>query len=316
MITLDKFKVKVVEENATVGKFEIGPLPKGFGYTLANSVRRILLSSIPGAAIVSVKIAGVKHEYSTIEGVLDDVITIMLRLKELALKNYSDSPVVLKLSVKGKKGSKVEVSAKDFDIPSEIEIINKDMHITTLTADVKFDLEVIVENGEGYAYPDEEKRKELGTLPLDSIFSPVKRAEVAITTARLGQDTDLDQIDLTVYTNGTIKPSEALLKSVEIFDQLANRLVDLLGGDSQLAEQQLVAQKTEEKEVVEEKILVSQLNLSTRLTNSLLNAGISNLKDLENKSREEALSFKGMGKKSMTELEDIMSEKGITFAIN
>ncbi|MCA9383671.1 DNA-directed RNA polymerase subunit alpha [Candidatus Dojkabacteria bacterium] len=312
MISLDKFKVKLAEEDGNRALFEIGPLPRGFGYTLGNSIRRILLSSVSGSAVTAVKIDGVKHEYSTMEGVHDDIITILLKVKEIAVKIHDDGPHTIKLSVKGKKGSPLVVTAADFDLPSEVEVVNGDLEITTLTKDVDLTIELTVEKGTGYAYPDENKRKELGVMPIDSVFSPVKRVQLDVVQARLGQYTDLDQINLNVFTNGTMSPAEALLEAVEIFDHMANKLVDLLGGDSTL--NQLPSEEEEVVEEEEEKILVSQLNLSTRLTNALLNAGISDLRDLRQRAREEVASFRGMGKKSMTELEELMLEKGLTFS--
>ncbi|MEI7578725.1 MAG: DNA-directed RNA polymerase subunit alpha [bacterium] len=312
MISLDKFKVKRIKESDDHGVFEIGPLPRGYGYTIGNSVRRILLSAIPGAAVTAVEIEGVKHEYSSMDGVQDDIIAILLKLKELAVRLYSEDPQKVKLHVKGKKGEILVVKAGDFELPSDVEIVNPELEITTLTKDIDFKMTLTIEQGIGYAYSDENRRKEIGVLPLDSIFSPVKRVQVEIVNTRFGQDTDLDQINIEVFTNTTVTPTEAMLKSAEIYDQIANKLVDLFGGDSSLNEIPLEEKK--EEIVEEEKILVSQLNLSTRLTNSLLNSGISDLKELKNHTREECTSFRGMGKKSMTELEDIMLEKVISFA--
>lgn len=312
MIKLDQFKVKLVEENDTIGKFEIGPLPRGYGHTLANSLRRILLSSIPGAAVTAVKIGGVKHEYSTLEGLQEDVITLLLKLKELSLIVHSTEPQVMKLSVKGKKSGTTVVKASDLELPSDVEIINNDLELATLTKAVTLDLEITVEQGTGYARADENKRKEIGIIPIDSVFGPVKRVRVDIVQARVGQYTDLDQINLEILTNGTVKPSDSLLKAAEIYDEMANRLLDMLGGDSKLAEEMI---KKEHEQFVEvEKILISDLNLSTRLTNALLNAGITDLNDLKTRSRDEVTNFRGMGKKSITELDDILKEHNISFA--
>lgn len=312
MISLDKFKVKLIEESESVGKFQIGPLPRGYAYTLGNTLRRILLSSIPGAAVTSVAIDGIKHEYTSPEGVQDDIITLVLKLKDLAIKSYTDEPQVIELKVKGKKGEPLVVKASDFMLPSDVEIINGDLEITTLTSNVDFKMQLTVEQGVGYTHADEEKRKEIGVIPIDGIFSPVKRVQLDVTNARFGQYTDLDQINLEIYTNQTVTPSESLLKAAEIFDQMANKLVDLLGGDSSLNEIPHEVEQT--LETKEEKIVVSQLNLSTRLTNALLNAGISDLRELKNRGREEVASFRGMGKKSMTELEEIIMDKGISFS--
>lgn len=312
MIGLDKFKIVKESEDSSVGVFKIGPLPRGYGYTISNSLRRILLSSIPGASVTAIRLGGVKHEYSTLAGLQEDVISLILKLKDLSIKSFTEEKKIIKLSVKGKKGKVLEVKASDFELPSDIEIINPELIIASLTNDINLDLELIVETGIGYAYPKEEVREEMGTIPMDSLFSPVKRVQIEISKTRVGQDTDLDQIDMTIITNGAIKPSEALLKSTEIYDGIANRLVDLMGGDSELLKETSTINK--ESEVKEEKkILIGELNLSTRLSNALLNAGITNLNDLSKYKEEEIINFRGMGKKSLTELVELMAMHEIKF---
>lgn len=312
MIGLDKFKIVKESEDSSVGVFKIGPLPRGYGYTISNSLRRILLSSIPGASVTAIRLGGVKHEYSTLAGLQEDVISLILKLKDLSIKSFTEEKKVIKLSVKGKKGKVLEVKASDFELPSDIEIVNPELTIASLTNDINLDLELIVETGIGYAYPKEEVREEMGTIPMDSLFSPVKRVQIEISKTRVGQDTDLDQIDMTIITNGAIKPSEALLKSTEIYDGIANRLVDLMGGDSELLKETSTINK--ESEVKEEKkILIGELNLSTRLSNALLNAGITNLNDLSKYKEEEIINFRGMGKKSLTELVELMAMHEIKF---
>ena len=306
MIALDKFKIVKEKEDEYIGVFKIGPLPRGYGYTVSNSLRRILLSSIPGVAIIGIRLVGTKHEYSTLDGMQEDVMILILKLKDLAFKSYSEGRKIIKLDVKGKKGKILEVKASDFDLPSDVEIVNGDLQIATLTKDVNLSLELLIENGVGYAYPNEELREELGTIPIDSLFSPVKRVQVELTKTRVGQDTDLDQIDMTIVTNGTIRPSECLLKSAEIYDAIANQLVDLLGGDSELLKEVNEIHKLEYiKE--EKRILVGELSLSTRLNNALLNVGITNLAEMSKYTLEEITGFRGMGKKSLMELQEILT---------
>jgi DNA-directed RNA polymerase subunit alpha len=312
MIKLDQFKVKVAKDEDKLGVFEIGPLPRGYGHTLGNSLRRVLLSSIPGAAVTAVKIDGVKHEYSTLEGLQEDIIILMLKLKELAIRMYSDDPQIMKLSAKGKKGGTTVITAKELELPSDIEILNPELELITLTKSTTVNMEITVEKGEGYRYADESKRKEIGIIPSDSNFSPVKRVKMEVVQARVGQYTNLDQVNLEVETDGTIKPFDAMLKASEIYDEMANRLVDMLGGDSKLAEEMI--KQEQQKEVEEVKILISELNLSTRLTNALLNAGITDLKDLNGRSRNEVANFRGMGKKSLTELEEILGQHNFAFS--
>ncbi len=307
MISLDKFVVTIKKEDESYSNIEIGPLPHGYGHTIGNSLRRLLLSSIPGAAVIGVKVNGVKHEYTSLDGVQDDVLQLLLKIKELAVVSHTDEVQTLKLNIKGEKGKARVVTAADIDITGEIEIKNPELEITTLADEKsKIDAEIYVGRGVGYAMPDESMRKEIGMIPLDSIYSPVLRVLPKILPARVGQITDLDKISFEIYTNGTLKGSEALLKAVEIYDEVANRLVNQLGGDSLKAEEDIL--KESEKEEEKPKILVSELNLSTRLTNSLLNAGITDLTQLDGKSMDEILDFKGMGKKSVSELIEVMQE--------
>ncbi len=308
MLEVDKFKLKQIKEEAGYGEFEIGPLPRGFGHTIANSLRRLLLSGIEGASVVSVKINGVDHEYTALDGIQDDVLTILLKLKEIALVVHTEDEVVLKASKKGEKGKVVDVTAGDIEPNADVEIINKDLVITTLTSEKsKFDAEITVRRGSGYAFPDESIRKEIGNLPIDGDFNPVTRVEVEIKQARVGQRTDYDQIVLRIYTNRTKTASEVLLEAVELYDIIANRLVNLAGGDADVLEKE-----SQVEEVKEERILVSEVNMSTRLTNSLLNAGIATLNELDEKSIDDVLAYRGMGKKSFEELQEILSDFGFS----
>jgi DNA-directed RNA polymerase subunit alpha len=312
MIGLDQFKVTRIEEKSDYGVFEIGPLPRGYGYTISNSLRRMLSSSIKGAAITGIKITGVKHEYTTLNGLQEDVISLVLKLKDLAIKLDGEDKAVIKLNVKGKKNGITTITASDFELPSSVEIINKDMEIATLTSDVNLEIEAYVESGMGYAYPDEAKREEVGVIPLDAIFSPVRRVKVEVGQSRVGQFTDLDQVRLEIYTNGAKTPTEALLSAVETYDQIANRLVDLLGGDSSKLDAQMNVEQ-EAAQVEEVRVPISELGLTTRLNNALLNTGITNLADISKYSKDEVAGFRGMGKKSLTELIVIMEKHNIKF---
>jgi len=311
MIGLDLFKITKEKEDSKFAHYKIGPLPKGYGVTLSNTLRRLLLSSIPGAAITGVKIDGVKHEYASLNGLQEDILTFLLKLKDLSIKMDGEDKKVLKLNLKGKKDKVVEIKASDFELPSGIEIINSDLVLGHLTAEVELKMEATVEPGVGYAYPNEELREELGTIPVDSIFSPVKQVQVELSKTRVGKNTNYDQIDLFITTNGTISPFDAMLKAAEIYDSVANRLVDLLGGDSDmLKEMTKVDDLSDLKE--EKKILIGELNLSTRLSNALLNAGITNLNDLSKYRMDEVANFRGMGKKSLTELIEVMSVNNLS----
>jgi DNA-directed RNA polymerase subunit alpha len=312
MIGLEQFKVKRIEESDAFGIFEIGPLPRGFGYTISNSLRRILLSSIEGSSVVGVRIDGIKHEFSTLEGLQEDIIALVLRLKDISVRLDEVVQATIKLNVKGKKGENLIIKTSDFEVPSSVTIINEDLEIAMLTSDVNFNIELDVEKGVGYVYPEEAKREQLGTIPLDGLFSPVKRVKVEIGKSRVGQDTDLDQIKMEVYTNGAVRPTEAMLRAAEIYDTIANRLVDMLGGDSAKLELEQESHELESQEE-EVKVLISDLGLTTRLNNALLNAGITNLVDISKYSKDEVANFRGMGKKSLTELLEIMENHNIKF---
>lgn len=310
MIEVDKFELKKVKETEDYGEFIIGPLPKGFGHTIGNSLRRILLSSIDGSAVTSVRLNGVRHEYAALEGIQDDVLAILMKLKSLATIVHTDEDVLLEIHAKGKKSGVVEIKASDIEPNADVEVINKDLLITTLTSEkAKFDAEITIRKGVGIAAADESIRREIGNLPLSASFNPVQRMEVEIQQARVGQKTDYDQVLLKIYTNKTKKPSEALLESFEIYDIIANRLVNLGGGDAEALEKEVEVEEAEEEE---EKILVSEVNMSTRLTNSLLNAGIATLNELDGRSLEEVMNFRGMGKKSFEELKEILADFGLS----
>lgn len=307
MFALDKIKITTVEDTNTKGKFLIGPLPQGYGHTVGNSIRRILLTSISGAAITGVKIKGITHEYSTMEGLDRDILKFVLGLKNVAIKSHTDEVVVLKLSAKAKSGENAVVTAGDFEPNPDVEIANPELELAVLTkSNNSLDVEVTVEKGIGYAYGDEGKRAEAGVIPVDVIYSPVKHVKMQVNATRVGQQTNLDEVELIVTTNGAVKPSETLFESFEIYDLIANRLVDSFGGDSE--NNSLDTQVAEE--IVEEpkKISVSQQGLSTRLMNSLLNSGISDLNQVKGRSKNEVLNFKGMGKKSFDELMEILEK--------
>ncbi len=305
MIAVDIFKFKKIKETSNYGKYEFAPLPMGYGNTIGNALRRILLSSIEGAAITSVRIKGVKHEYSVIPGVYDDVLTILLRLKQLELRSYSDEPQTIELKVSGIR----KVTAKDIKLTSAVEIANPDFEITSLTKnDAKLEMSMQVEKGTGYRYGDESKREQIGTIPLDASFSPVKRVVLNVSQARVGQRTDFDQINLEIFTNEVILPGEALKQAVEIYKSVVDRLVNVVTGiqedekDEKKEKKSSVTKKDESSSDLD----IEKLNLSARLTNSLLRAGIKNLTELEGKSVDEIMDIRGLGAKSAEELIEIM----------
>lgn len=322
MISLNEFVVKKVSEKNNAVTFSVGPLPKGYGHTLGNFLRRILLSSIPGAAITSVKFDGVQHEYSTMVGVPDDVLAILLSIKNVVLISKTLEPVTLKIDMKGKDGQVVEVKAGDFEKNSNIEVVNPDYVITKLTSGkAKFNAEITVERGTGYIMPKEDLRKEISVLPLDASFSPVRLVNYIVTSARVGRETDLDQLEITIETNGSITAEESLHIAADTINQMTDHLKTLtqgmLNGDEVAVnlneEQKKNTVKAQVEDELEEKtpIKVVDLNLSTRLTNSLLKSGYDDLRKLEGMTEEELSNIRGMGSKSFIELLEILKKHSI-----
>ncbi len=316
MIALNAFNIDKISDDANQAVFQIGPFPKGYGNTIGNILRRILLSSIPGSAVSAVKLKGVEHEFSTLNGLADDVLTLLLSVKNIVVISKSDETVVLKLKADGKKGQVVEVAVSDIQPNSAVEIINKDYIITKLTSDVKFEADLYITNGIGYSMPDQEVRKELGVLPIDARYSPVRLVSYEVLPTRVGQETDLDQLNLSVTTNGAITPEEALFTASDILFKMSGHLQEL--ADSMATGKKLkpisLAKPAEEvkEEVKNAKPLpVAEMNLSTRLTNALLRSGYEDLNNLDGMTEEELANIKGMGQKSLDELIKILKKHEI-----
>lgn len=320
MFPINQFVIKKVSETATDGVYHIGPLPTGFGNTLGTVFRRILLSAIPGAAITSVRIDGVEHEYTTVAGLQDEVLKVVLAMKNVAVVCHTDQPVNLKLSVKGKKGAVTPVTASDFEKDPMVEIVNPDYVITNLADEnATLDLEVTIEKGIGYALPNEAVRQEVGAIPVDAIFNPVKSVSVDISHTRVGQQTDLDQVELHVITNGAVSPGAAMCEAAQILEEVAKHLVvSAQDGLSKKAMQEVeeanlpvASADTAATSDATGSLLVSELKLSTRLANALINAGFEDLKVMEGLTEEELRNIKGMGDKTFQELLDILKENNI-----
>lgn len=319
MISLKQFNIKKVSGDKNKAMFEIGPLPQGFGSTLGTYLRRTLLSSVPGSAITGVKIDGVQHEYASLEGLSDDILTVVLSIKNVVVISKSLEPITVSLKASGKAGDVVEVTAGDIETNSDVEVVNPEYVITKLTGPKsKLNAELTIERGVGYSMSKEEMRKELSVLPLDANFSPVKLVNYSISQARVGQETELDQLDLEIETNGAVTPVEALHVASDILAQMTSHLITqteqmLTGKEVTVAINNLQKQQEEKAkvEVKEAPIKVVDLNLSTRLTNALLKSNYDNLRKLEGLTEEEVASIRGMGSKSFTELMDILKKYSI-----
>jgi len=294
------------------GKFSAAPFERGYGTTLGNSLRRVLLSSIEGSSVISVKIAGVQHEFATIPGVLEDVPEIILNIKNLALNSHSKIPKTIYI----KKETKGEVKAKDIETDETIEIINPELHIATLTKSTKFHVELEVARGRGYV-PAELNKKEdkaIGIIPIDSVFTPVKKVNFYVENTRVGQRTDYDKLILEVWTNGTLSPKDALLYASNILQ----RHLDIFVSFGQLPEEaEEEPEMSKEELVLYEKLRlpISELELSVRSSNCLREANIKVIGDLVKKTEEEMLSLKNFGKKSLTEIKELISGMGLTLGM-
>jgi len=299
-------KVDYAELSETYGKFVIEPLDRGFGVTLGNALRRVLLTAIPGAAITSVKIEGVLHEFSSIPGVVEDVTQIILNLKELTLKLHSDKPKLLRLEASGKK----DATAGDVQPDAEVEILNPDLHLATLDRrDARLVMELIVERGTGYVPAERHRKSEhvIGVIPIDSIFSPIQKVNFLVEDTRVGQMTDYDRLVLEVWTAGSIRPEEAvkeasriLIDYLKLFTAGEEGVPGALeaGPDGELS--RLYAMPIEE------------LDLSVRPYNCLKRAGINAVGDLVQRTEEEIVNVKNFGRKSLDEVKEKLAVLGLT----
>lgn len=299
MIEIEKPRIDCVEsENDSYGKFEVEPLERGYGTTLGNSLRRILLSSLPGAAVTSIQIEGVLHEFSTVPGVVEDVTDIILNLKSLALKMDADEPQIIRIEAEGPG----QVKAGDIKINSDVEILNPDLHIATLDSGGKLYIEMIAERGRGYVSADKNKKEEdcIGVIPIDAIFSPVKKVNFQVVDTRVGQRTDFDKLILEVWTDGSITPDEAISLSAKV---LSDHLRLFIGLTENMGDVEIMVEKEEEEK---DKILdmtIEELDLSVRSYNCLKRAGINTVFELTQKTEEDMMKVRNLGKKSLEEVD-------------
>ena len=312
MLNFEKPAYKITEyvENKNYGKFELEPLERGFGTTLGNALRRVMLSSLPGVAITSVKIEGVLHEFQTIEGVVEDVSTIILNLKDIILKNHSDEDKIIRLSV-SKAG---EVTAKDIEHDADIEIVNPDHVIANLVKGGSLNMEMTIGLGKGFRRAEDNKQlldeTKVGFIPVDSLFSPIERVSYEVESARIGQDANYDKLILNVWTNGSITPEEAIALSGRILIEHLNILTDLneIANVTGLLKEEEIDPKQKTLETS-----IDDLDLSVRAYNCLKRAGIHTLNDLTSKTELEMNKIRNLGKKSLKEVMDKVYELELNF---
>ena len=310
MLQFEKPVYKIVEnvESNFYGKFELEPLERGFGTTLGNALRRVMLSSLPGSAITSVKIDGVSHEFQTIDGVREDVALIVLNLKGVVIKNHSNENKIIRLNAT-KEGV---VTAGDFEHDSDIEILNPDKEIATIAKGGKLVMEMTVGNGRGYVKSDDNKKlltdKKVGTIAIDSLYSPIERVAYEVEPARVGQNENYDKLVLSVWTNGSIRPEEAVALASRILIEHFEILTDL----SSIADMSgIMIEKTEDPKVKALETTIEDLDFSVRAYNCLKRAGIHTLQDLVNKSESDMMKIRNLGKKSLKEVLDKVRDLGL-----
>ena len=302
------YKITDSVESNFYGKFELEPLERGFGTTIGNALRRVMLSSLPGSAISSIKIDGVLHEFQTIDGVYEDVTTIILNLKGVVFKNYSNEEKVVRISA-NKEG---EVTAADIEHDADIEVINKDKVICHLSKGASFNMEMTVTNGRGYVRSEDNKKlhdiKKAGVIAIDSLYSPIERVSYEVGNARVGQDESYDKLILNVWTNGSIKPEEAVALASRILIEHFEILTDL----SAIADVTgMMIEKTEDPKVKALETSIEDLDFSVRAYCCLKRAGIHTLQDLVNKSESDMMKIRNLGKKSLKEVLDKIRDMGL-----
>ena len=312
MLNFEKpiYKITDYVENNNYGKFELEPLERGFGTTIGNALRRVMLSSMPGSAIVAVKIDGVAHEFQTIEGIVEDVTTIILNLKNIVVKNHSDEDKTMHLYVDTEK----TVTAADIETDVDVEIINKNQVIATVSKGGKLDMEFIVSNGRGYVPSNENKKllenKKIGFIPIDALYSPIERISYDVTNARVGQDASYDKLTMNVQTNGSLRPEEAMALGAKILIEHLNIITNL----SEIADTTgIMNAKQEDSKMKKLETSIDDLDFSVRAYNCLKRAGINTLGDLTEKSEMEMMKIRNLGKKSLKEVIDKIKDMGLKF---
>ena len=312
-------KPKVIREDKISGVYEIDGLYPGYGHTLGNSLRRIILSSLPGTAITKVKIAGVEHEFSTIDGVKEDVITILLNLKKVRIRLDTDETQVITLRVSGVK----EVTAKDIQVPGQAEVLNPDLHIASLTEkSAELDIELTVEKGLGYVSKEviQKDRVDIGSITLDAAFTPIRKANYEVENMRVGDRTDFNRLRLMIETDGTVTPHEALEKSITLMIQQLKAIVGFK--EEEVVKSEAVSKDTSDSESKNDKraeidtelskTRVDTLDLSPRTVKALSNANIRTLGGLFRKKESDIMDVDGLGAKGMQEIKKLLAQYGVT----
>lgn len=313
MLEIEKPKIECVEvsEDESYGKFVVEPLERGYGITLGNALRRILLSSLPGVAATSIKIDGVLHELSTVQGVKEDVTEIILNIKALALTMTGEGPKTIYIDAQGPG----EVTGADIKTDGDVEVINKDLHIATLDSDGKLYMEITVNNGRGYVSQTRNKTDDLpiSSIAIDSIYTPVKRVNFTVGNTRVGQISDYDKLTLEIWTNGTIKTEEAISLSAKILIEHFKLFMTLTDHADDV---EIMIEKEEDKKEKALEMTIEELDLSVRSYNCLKRAGINTVQELSQRSMDDMMKVRNLGKKSLEEVERKLKELSLGLRLN
>jgi DNA-directed RNA polymerase subunit alpha len=311
MIEMEKPKLECVESTQNYGKFVVEPLERGFGTTLGNSMRRVLLSSLPGVAATSIRIDGVLHEFSTIEGVKEDVTEIILNLKQLICKLHTEEPKKVVIDAIGP----CEVKAGDILPDADVEIINPDLHLATIDANGRLHMEIVLDHGRGYVVSDRNKRPDMpiGEIAVDSIFTPITKVNFTVENTRVGQITDFDKLTLEIWTDGSIQPEEAASIAAKI---LTEHLLLFINLTDHVQDVEILKEKDDKKK---EKILemnIEDLDLSVRSYNCLKRAGINTVEELVQRDEDEMMKVRNLGRKSLEEVQQKLAQLGLSLRTN
>lgn len=303
------FKVKEEKQSDDYGEFVIEPLEPGYGHTIGNALRRVLLTSIAGAAVTSVKIGGVKHRFATVSGLKENVVDLLLNLKGVHFRLLdSKTSVTVNISQKGPK----KVTARDMELPDGVEVVNKNHYIGSLTdKKAKLEMELTVEKGYGYTLSEEKKASTLGVIETDAIFTPVRRVNYGVSATRVGRQTNLDKLTLSIWTNGTITPAEALREAGKILTQYFLQVHEPKAAT--LSTEGIAISPSVSEDIL--KLTIDELDLPTRIYNSLRNGGIETLGQLLGTSKKDLMTMRNMGSKSIGIIEEKLREKGISLGV-
>lgn len=310
MIEFEKPNIHKVEETDSYGKFVVEPLERGYGTTLGNSLRRVLLASLPGAAITSIQIDGVLHEFSTVEGVTEDVTQIILNLKKVSLKLDSEEQKDLEIDVKGP----AEVTAGDIQGDGEVEVLNPDLYIATVADGAKLHIKMTADKGRGYFSANDNKARmddlAIGVLPIDSIYTPIERVNYTVENARVGQRNDYDKLTLDVWTDGSLTPTEAVSLGAKILTEHLAMFVNLTE-EAQNAQVMVEKEETHKEKMLE--MTIEELDLSVRSYNCLKRAGINTVKELTDRTEADMMKVRNLGQKSLEEIKLKLNDLGVSF---